>query len=241
MLRDVATIVWKDLNEWLGESGKRSRMTLLIFAVIFGVVMPLQWGRDWITSPLSLLSIVGLPFLLVSSTIADAIAGERERHTLETLLSTRITDSALFTGKIAASVLYAVCQLWVIGLLGVATINVAYWNGSFAFYSIGMTIAFLVMPLLIAGLAAGIGMLVSMRAPTARAAQQSLTVALFVLVLPLFALGIVPDSVKSWIDTLVAGIDLTLIPIVVGGVLLALDTALLAVARARFGRGRLTV
>jgi hypothetical protein len=116
-----------------------------------------------------------------------------------------------------------------------------FWNGSLSFYSPGMAVAFLVAPLLTAALAAGIGMLVSMRAPTARAAAQSLTVALFILMLPVFAVGILPDSVKNWVQAAVGTLDLTVIPIVLGVSLFVVDCALLWIARTRFTRTRLAV
>ena len=50
---------------------------------------------------------------MIISFIGDAIAGERERHTLETLLASRMPDRAILLGKVIAIVLYA----WGMGVL----------------------------------------------------------------------------------------------------------------------------
>jgi ABC-2 type transport system permease protein len=46
--------------------------------------------------------------------LGDAIAGERERHTLETLLASRISDRAILLGKVIVTTGYA----WGTALLG---------------------------------------------------------------------------------------------------------------------------
>ena len=239
MLRDIGTIIRKELSEWLGASSKRSRFTLLIFAGMFGVVMPLQSGGDWISSPVSVFSLAWLPFILVASTVADSVAGERERHTLETLLASRVPDAALFFGKLLASVIYAVAQLWLIAILGLVTANIASWNGHVRLFPVGAAIGVVVAPLLVAGLAGGVGILVSMRAATARAAYQSLTIAVFVIALPLFLIGFIPDSARAWLGDRLAGVNVATAVIVAGAGLAAIDFVLIAIARTRFRRGRL--
>lgn len=241
MLRDMRTLVWKEITEWVGASGKRARATLVIFALVFGVLMPLQWGAGWLTSPVSLLSWAWLPFLLVSSTTADAIAGERERHTLETLLATRLPDAAVFYGKLAAAIVYAVAQLWIAALLAAVTINAAFWSGRVAFYSPSMLAALVVFPVLVAGLAAGLGMLASIRARTARAAAQSMTIALFVLAAPLLAIGLFPNPITRWLESAVGNLDVATVPLVGACALLAVDALVIVLARTRFSRHRLAL
>lgn len=70
--------------------------------------------------------------------VADAFAGERERHTLETLLATAFPDTSILLGKIAASVLYAWGIAFACSLLGVITINVVFPSGGLQFYNPGM-------------------------------------------------------------------------------------------------------
>ncbi|MFW5685388.1 MAG: hypothetical protein ACOC0O_01935, partial [Spirochaetota bacterium] len=77
--------------------------------------------------------------------------------------------------------------------------------------------------------------------PTARAAQQSLTIAMFVFVLPLFAVGFLPDSITAGLNALVSGANLAALPVALAGVLAATDAVLVAIARRRFSRARLAL
>ena len=101
MMRDVWTVVWKEWQEFRDQllSLRRGGLSALILALILGVVAPIELGAEWVNSKL----IVGYwPFLaatMVSSLIADSVAGERERHTLETLLASRLSDRAILFGK----------------------------------------------------------------------------------------------------------------------------------------------
>ena len=94
MLTDISIVVWKEWKELLQfQSGKRSSLTgLIIMVLIFGIFMPIQWGSIWLETAAPLSFSVIIPLLFVGTMIADSIAGERERHTLETLLASRLPD-----------------------------------------------------------------------------------------------------------------------------------------------------
>ena len=70
---------------------------------VFGVFLPLQNGASWVTSPITMVYWAWMPLMLVTGVIADSFAGERERHTLETLLASRLPDRAILLGKVAAA------------------------------------------------------------------------------------------------------------------------------------------
>src|SRR5512140_922033 len=108
MLPDVSIMVWKEWKEILQfQVGKRSGMLgLLVIVAIFGVFFPIQWGRLWVESAAALSLWVVMPLMLAGMLVADSIAGERERHTLETLLASRLSDQAILLGKVGASVSY---------------------------------------------------------------------------------------------------------------------------------------
>ncbi|MFM7250380.1 MAG: ABC-2 type transporter, partial [Planctomycetaceae bacterium] len=95
---------------------RRGGWSMLIVIAVLGVASPLQMGRDWLDSPLMFFYWPLLTSSTTSSLIADAIAGERERHTLETLLATRLSDAAILIGKVVAAVTYGV---------GFALVNIA--------------------------------------------------------------------------------------------------------------------
>ena len=134
MITDILTVAWKELREMLvqGDPRGRSKMSLILLVVIFGIVLPLQNGRDWINSPISILVWGWMPFLWVSGIVADSFAGERERHTLKSLLSTRLSDRAILFGKLLAALLYGCILTWIILLVSLITVNVAYARGGAA-------------------------------------------------------------------------------------------------------------
>jgi ABC-2 type transport system permease protein len=99
---------------WLG---------LLVLIGVFGVFIPLQTGPDWIQSPANLALWAWVPFLLVSAVVADSFAGERERHTLETLLASRLSNRAILLGKISATIAYGWGLTLASVLMGLITTN----------------------------------------------------------------------------------------------------------------------
>ena len=109
MISDILTVLWKEVREFSQQRGS-SRGTALMLGIpilILGIVMPLQFGKAWIESPISLIAWSWIPLFLAINVIADSIAGERERHTLETLLSSRLSDTSILFGKFFASMFYA--------------------------------------------------------------------------------------------------------------------------------------
>jgi ABC-2 type transport system permease protein len=116
MIADIFTVAWKELREMLtfGDSRGRNKLSLLVILAIFGVVIPLQSGRDWVTSPVSAMVWAWMPYMWVYSVVADSFAGERERHTLEALLATRLSDRAILFGKLLAALAYGFTLTWAI-------------------------------------------------------------------------------------------------------------------------------
>ncbi|MHB9034060.1 MAG: ABC transporter permease [Anaerolineae bacterium] len=240
MIQDIATVLWKEIRELLAGGGRRSKLSILVFAAVFGVMLPLQSGRSWVESPLSLFFWAWMPFLMVSSVIADSIAGERERHTLETLLASRLPDRAILLGKTAAAVTYGVGLAWFILLVGLITVNIAFGAGKLIMYAPAALAVIAAVSILGAGLSTGVGILVSLRAPTVRQAQQTMSVAMLVVfVLPIIALQFLSAQTLARIAALANGMNLQALVIGMIAVLLAADTALILAALARFKRARL--
>lgn len=243
MIGDVMTVMWKEWKEIMAMGGaQRGRFQLVVFLGIMGVFLPLQMGPKWVTSPL-VIGIWGwIPVLLVSTIIADSFAGERERHTLETLLASRLSDTAVMFGKMGGAVAYG-WGLTMAGLvLGVITVNIANRGNGFLFYSATTTVGALLLSFFGALLTSAGGVLVSLRAQTVRQAQQTLSIASMVLFfLPVFGIKGLPDEMKqrivSWmikagtLKLMVAGI----------AVLGVIDLLLILAARARFRRAKLAV
>ena len=106
-MSDILTMVWKELKDVFFQGGWRSLIRPLIVVGIIGVYIPLQFGPQWVDlTPLGMLLLLWVPFYMIISFIGDVIAGERERHTLETLLASRMPDRAILLGKVVTTVLY---------------------------------------------------------------------------------------------------------------------------------------
>lgn len=242
MIADVWTVMLKELKEFLMLRGSRrgSIISLLIVVGVLGVFLPLQMGRAWIASPTVVVYWTWVPLYLVTFVTADSFAGERERHTLETLLASRLSDRAILFGKVGAAIGYG-WGLTLIGmLLGLITVNLAYGHGEFLLYPLLLGAGVLVFSLLGAGLAAGSGILVSLRAPTVRQAQQSLSIVIMLLLfVPVFGIQALPTEWRTRLAQALAVADVSRIFLLVALVLVVLDVGLLVAAMARFQRARL--
>ncbi len=236
---DISTVFWKEWKEIRGGSG-RSRFGLAVFMVVFGVVLPLQLKEGWVRSPLALAYWAWVPLFMVTSVIADSFAGERERHTLETLLATRLPDRAILLGKVTAALAYGLGVAWISLLLGVVTVNIAFGHGRILFYSPDLLLGIVLLGILFATLVAGIGILVSLRAATVRQAQQQLSIGIMVLMfLPLFAVRALPDAWRARAGLAFARTGLVSGLLLVALLVAVIDGLILAAAMARFRRSQL--
>ena len=238
---DVAAILWKEWKELTaGEGRARAGWWRIFFVVsIIGILLPLQAGEQWVTSPLGPMLLAWLPIMLIVAIIADAFAGERERHTLETLLASRLSDRGILFGKVLAAVLYGLGIAAVSTLLSLVVVNLVNGAG-LVLFSPTTAIFLTVFALLTSFLAAGAGVLVSLRAPTVRQAQQTLSiVTMLILFVPAFALPALPDAWLARADAFIDSLDLVAIGIAAAAALLVVDLALLLAALARFRRDRL--
>jgi ABC-2 type transport system permease protein len=198
MMADILTVIWKELRELFLQRGtRRGTLTSVgILLFLFGVVIPFQLGRAWVDTPAGLIYWCWLPFMMVNNVIADSFAGERERHTLETLLASRLSDLSILLGKVSTAVLYGWGTSILGMLLALLTVNVFRGQGELLLYPPVFALGAPLVSFLVAGLAAGIGVLVSLHASTVRQAQQTVGMAFFIVLLPLFFLPMLPPEWK---------------------------------------------
>jgi ABC-2 type transport system permease protein len=244
VISDILTIAWKEWREFKDQLFNLKRGGLSAMTVVFmlGIVSPLLMGITWISSPLMLAYWPILAGSMVSTLIADSIAGERERHTLETLLATRLPDSAILIGKVVAAVIYGYVFAFMNIIVGWIVLNLRFhdhgptWMPGAQFGElvilIGLNCLFL----------SGIGVFVSLRASSVRQAQQAFGVILLVLfMVPALAVQTMSaDSRFSLVTRLTSiGVDT-----IVRWAILGLAVSALAVNAAailRFRRGRLVL
>jgi ABC-2 type transport system permease protein len=244
VIGDIFTVAWKEWRELLqlGGSVRGGRFSLVILVGVFGVFLPLQAGAEWVESPATVFYWGWVPLMLVGSAIADSIAGERERHTLETLLASRLPDAAILLGKIAAAVSYGWGLVLVMLVLSLVTVNVAARTGPWLLFPWRFAFGAPLLALLGAGLAATAGVLVSLRAQTVRQASQTLNVGVLLLVFaPVLGMQALPDAWRAQIAAWAMSVGADGLLGATLGLLALLDAALLAAGFSRFRRSRLVL
>ena len=233
-MSDILTMLWKESKDVFFQGGWKSLIRPLFVVGIMGIYLPLQFGPRWVDlTPIGMLLLLWIPFFVIISFIGDVIAGERERHTLETLLASRMPDRAILLGKVVTTVLYA----WGMGvlslLLGLVLVDLFRTQGNWMFYPLDLFVDALVLILLASVLAASAGVLVSLKVATVRQAQQILSVGTIVFVFGIiFALQAVPANVVS-------SLTYSQFLLIAMAVIAVLDAIFLGLSLVSFQRSRL--
>ena len=192
MITDILTVAMKEIKElpYLRKDNSRTNLfTLIILLTVFGILLPWHAGKEWVQSLLSMLPCVWLPFSLVGTTMVDSFAGERERHTLETLLASRLSDRAILFGKILAGILYGAVITFLCMLVSLVTVNLVDGQAGLLLYPMPVALGLVILVLLVSTLASALGVLVSLRAASVRQAMQTFTIANAVLLIPVLVIS----------------------------------------------------
>ena len=242
MITDILTVAMKEINElpYLRKDKSRTNLfSLIILLSVFGILLPWQAGKEWVQSLFSMLPCVWLPFMMVGTTMVDSFAGERERHTLETLLASRLSDRAILFGKILAGILYGLLITFLCMLVSLVTVNLVDGQGGLLLFPIPIALGLGIVVLLVSTLASGLGVLVSLRAASVRQAQQTFTIAYAVLLIPILVFPLLPSAVTVNITHFVLNTSFIGLAIGVAVGLTLLDVILILAALARFKRAKL--
>jgi len=239
MVDDILTLMWKERKTLFRNRASRSRLLMLLLTpVMLSTVFPVTWGPDWVEDFPSLIIAVVAPAVLVAVMIPDSFAGERERHTLPTLLASRLPDRAILLGKMITPVVVGWGTALLCALLSLVIVNVAHGEGQFLFFTPPIALGILALSFLTATIMAGAGVLTSLRAATMQEASQKLLLLIFV---PAIVVQVVPllfrTQLTPWIKEVeVNGAQLLAIIVVVMAVI---DAGLFAAAMIRFQRARM--
>jgi ABC-2 type transport system permease protein len=243
-MADIWTMVWKEWREFRDQllSLRRGGLSALILALILGVVAPVQLGPEWVHSKI----IVGYwPFLaatMVSSLIADSVAGERERHTLETLLASRLSDSSILLGKIIAAVLYGLGFAVANIVIGLVAVNIAHRESAPILFTAQRFVVTIVLTILASLLMAGIGVFISLRASTVKQAQQAFGIAIIVITMgPLLVFNALSYETRTRVALRLSSLGETRVEAYAIGLLAVLSVIVIGAALARFRRGKLVL
>jgi len=199
-------------------------------------IFPLQAGPNWVEALDSVIIAVFVPIILVSITIPDSFAGERERHTLGTLLASRLPDRAILFGKVAVSIAFAWGVTLATILMGLVTVNVAHWEGKLLLLTPTIALADLTLSFLLATLATGAGILISLRSKTVQEAMQTLTA---VLLLPPMLLGMLMTLLRDRVQEIIGALKGEQILLIVVAILAVIDVVVFVAVMTRFQRSRM--
>jgi len=243
MIADIRTVMWKEWRGLLRQRGGRARTALTLASPIgLGIYMPLSVGTDWVDMFFPVVLAVVTSVILAGMITPDAFAGEREHHTLATLLASRLPDRAILVGKLTVALASAMAGSVVVLLVGLVTINIAN-RGELLLYSPLIAVLSLSFSLLIAGFIASLGVLISLRASTAQEASQMLLGVVMIIPMLLgMVFFVIVRSQPEWRDSVGDVLDAvgsTQGKLTAVAALLVLNAGLFAAAAARFKRSRL--
>lgn len=235
-MNDLWTMLWKESKDFLFSGGRSDLIRPLLSIAVVGIVLPLSMSSNWLDlAGASVMICLIMPFSSVILIIGDAIAGERERHTLETLLASRISDRAILLSKVLMAVAYNWALTILSLLLGAFVANLSVGSQPWRFYPPISFLVVLALCFLLTLLAASGGVLISLKSATVRQASQTMLLALIILSLAIaFVIQLLPPV---WLVslTMFEGVLITMLGLTI------LDVIFLAASLASFRRSRLIV
>jgi ABC-2 type transport system permease protein len=243
MIRDLRTIIWKEwkgLFRWRG-SRLRALLTLVIPLGVFGVYVPWDSGDHWLNGTPSVFAAFALPIVVALLIVPDSFAGERERHTLPTLLASRLPNRAILLGKILFSASLAWVSALFILVLGLITVNLAHGEGELLLYSPKIAIVDLGLTFFLATISVGAGILISLKASTVQEAQQLLAAVLLGVPTVLGPVVLLISKARpEWsLRNLLGDIGSPRFLVILFCILLVVDLVIYAGVMARFKRSKL--
>lgn len=197
MVNEIRAIFWKEWREFFFQQSIKDKLQTILLIIVLGVVLPVNKGRDWFNTPFFYSVAVMGPILMATTVICDLFVGERERHTLETLLASKLSDKGIVLGKLLFAVSYATSITILLLVLNVIAINVQYYKGTFLVFSVKSVFILAFINFFLAFFTALIGVIISMGAKTVKQGQLMLTISFIAIILiSSMLMNQLPDSFK---------------------------------------------
>lgn len=179
----------KELGDLVGRVGRGTLGRTLVVVVIFGLLVPASFED---TANLPAFFAVFMAFLPARLVAIDALAGERERGTLEVLLASPLSDRGIAVGKIVAATAYGATRGWLFLATWAASAGLLRLTGLDAgspLPSAWVALAVALVAVVVAYGAAVFGVWQSAFAPSVRAIVESGGLLRLVLILFVFFVG----------------------------------------------------
>jgi ABC-2 type transport system permease protein len=244
MIDDICTIIWKEWKDEIWQQGQMSQrptqMRIILILLLFGIIIPWRAGPSYVENPMSLIVPTMVPVFAILGIVTDSFAGERERHTLETLLASRLSDQSILVGKMLCAVLVAWAAFLLMLILGLIGVNIAHGQGQLLMFPVNRLITALVFNVLLSLVVSSAGVLVSLRAPTVRQAMQILSIGFMIIIYGgAFGFQMLPADWRAPIIKFLMDQNVYVLEAIGAGILLAIAAGLFAAASWRFQRARL--
>ena len=246
MLTDIWTVCLREWQELLYQRNKiwKTSLSELFSLATFGIFFPLPVGNSGEDTSATLSLWYMVPSILLMIKVPDSFAGERERHTLPTLLATRLSDRAIVLGKISAAVAYGWTAAVVASLFAFIRVNVVDFKNAPVFFPLNSYLFGLGLSLLTAILMATLGILVSLRAKTVKQATQGLlfyylAVGCIPLIVLLITFFLLPETINENLRSVLKETSSTTFAFIGLSCFAILDLLLIAFTFKRFKRNKL--
>ena len=186
---DLTLVARKELADLLGRLGRKPLTRTLGVVVIFGLLIPLRFRG---AANLPAFFAVFMAFVPARLVAIESFAGERERGTLESLLSLPLTDRGLAIGKIVAATVYGAARGWLfiaVWVPAAAVLRAVGWLPAASAPSAGVVGAAILASFMVALIAAVFGVWQSAAAPSVRAIVESGGLLRLVVIVGVFFVG----------------------------------------------------
>lgn len=239
--RVVAGKEWKLLRDQFGGTSWAGFAVVGLFLGLTAASAYLS-GEVAIASPAVLLTYPLIAASVAIQPVVESFAGERERHTLETLLATPLSDRGILAGKMAAAFVPAVGFALLLFAFAVGAANVFAGADEIILPPAWIGVGTVVLVFAMAGLVSTGGVLVSMRSASVRRATQTFG---FVVVAsgltPTLGFMLLPGRSRASLLAWAARVDELTLVFVVAAPILLLDILFLVMAMRGFRRGALSL
>lgn len=236
-MKDLITVMRKERMMLFRYRGGRMRFVLTLLSPLL-LAFYVSWlsGIRWVEQPVPIFPCVLVAVLAVIIVVPETFAGERERHTLETLLATRLSDASILFGKLGIAVTFSMILVVLVLCLGLATANFFHWRGELLLYTSENLGLILLLSLLMSVFVASLGVIISLGAETVQEATQTLA---GVILVPPIILGMIVLVFKHKFIYFLMAAGRPISGLVVLAIFVAVNVGLVGELKRRFKRSRL--